>query len=213
MSQLVQMPVRCNACQSQRLDGRPCNLNTCLCACHRRPALRRDNVEPWPNPAAATGCASTELVERLRHTRPPEWCRKYVGKQYQDKGRGPEKYDCWGIVLAVLKEQFGITGLPDYGDTYTTSGDWSSVSRAVIEGLKHGWNKLSFGGPEPGDLVIINLAGRPFHCGVFVAQPDWMLHALEGTDVVLEQLSRPMWAKANRIEGIYRHAGTSRNQQ
>ena len=168
--------------------------------------------------ASIASTPSTKLVERLRRNRPPEWCRLYVGKKFQDHGRGPDAYDCWGLALTVLRDQFGITGLPDYGDAYIASGNWHSVSKAVGAGLQKNWRKLGMddetiellrgeADPLPGDLVIINLAGRPFHCGIFVAQPDWMLHALAGTDVVLEQLSRPMWSKGNRIEGIYRYAG------
>ena len=32
---VISMPARCNACRTERLDGKPCNVKTCLCSCHR----------------------------------------------------------------------------------------------------------------------------------------------------------------------------------
>jgi cell wall-associated NlpC family hydrolase len=134
-------------------------------------------------------------------TQPPQWCSKYVGKPFAEKGRGPDGYDCWGLVRAVLAAEFGVAGLPDYVDSYTRTGDKLSVSSAVRAGLAEGWQRVET--PEAGTLVILRLAGRPWHCAIAVNK-DWMLHALMGSDVCLERLDSMVWS--DRIEGYYRRA-------
>jgi cell wall-associated NlpC family hydrolase len=130
---------------------------------------------------------------------PPQWCAKYVGKPFAEKGRGPDGYDCWGLVRAVLDAEFGVTGLPDYLDSYTRTGDKLSVSAAVRAGLAEGWQRVE--APEAGTLIILRLAGRPWHCAIAVNK-DWMLHAVVGSNVCLERMDSMVWS--DRIEGYYR---------
>ncbi len=127
----------------------------------------------------------------------PGWCLQYVGLPFGDKGRGPT-YDCWGIVREVLRRERGLD-LPDYTGEYASSGDRISVSAAVTEGCRS-WTKVQ--AAQVFDVAILRLAGRPWHCGLVVAD-DWMLHTLSGVGSVLERLSSPVWR--NRIEGFYRH--------
>lgn len=128
---------------------------------------------------------------------PPQWCAPYIGLAFEDHGRGPA-FDCWGIVCEIFAKERGVT-LPDYVAAYASAGDRHSVAAAVEEGCKL-WQKVS--DPQPFDVVILRLAGRPWHCGVIVAE-DWMLHALSDVGVVLEKVSSPVWR--NRVEGFYRH--------
>ena len=134
-------------------------------------------------------------------TRPPRWCAQYVGKPFVEKGRGQDGYDCWGLVRAVLDEIFGVSGLPDYVESYTSTGDRHSVSAAVRAGLLDGWHKVP--NATQGTLVILRLAGRPWHCAVAVNK-EWMLHAVVGSNVCLERLDSMVWS--DRIEGFYRRA-------
>lgn len=135
-------------------------------------------------------------------TQPPGWCGRYVGLPFKDKGRGPDGYDCWGLARAILAEQFGLQGLPDYAGTYAGAKDWRSVEVAVRAGLACGWAAVQ--DAQPGDLVILKLKGHPWHCAVAVGG-DWMLHVAEGTEAVLEQWTGPLWR--NRVEGFYRYVG------
>jgi cell wall-associated NlpC family hydrolase len=127
----------------------------------------------------------------------PEFCRYYVGTLFREKGRGPY-YDCWGLARVVLRDQYGIEDLPDYVDSYLSCRDKVSVSAAVRDGLMFGWRKVDK--PQPGCLVILMLAGRPWHCGVMVAS-NVMLHTTEGTGAVIERIDSLQWK--NRIEGFY----------
>lgn len=127
----------------------------------------------------------------------PDWVGAWIGLHYADKGRGPD-YDCWGLVRAALQSR-GIA-LPSYADDYTAAKDHRSVSDAVRSGLLDGWQKVAV--PTCGDIVILNVGGRPWHCGLVVAD-NLFLHVLPGATSCLERLDSPQWAK--RIEGFYRH--------
>jgi cell wall-associated NlpC family hydrolase len=133
----------------------------------------------------------------------PAWAGKWIGRPYADKGRGPA-YDCWGLVRAVLQAEAGLV-LPDYAAAYTRADDRLSVAAAVEAGLADGWERVE--AQRALDLLILRVAGRPWHCGVIVA-PGLFLHAMppwrDGRQLLscIERLDSPHWAR--RIEGIYR---------
>lgn len=140
----------------------------------------------------------------------PAWVAAYVGLPFADKGRTYAGCDCWGLVRLVLAEQFGIA-LPDYSDAYVDAHDHDSVSAAVQAGLRDGWSQVE-GARQCGDLLVIKIAARPWHCGLMVTperflhcptQPDRRTGRETGTSCI-ERLDNAMFR--NRIEGIYRHA-------
>jgi cell wall-associated NlpC family hydrolase len=133
-------------------------------------------------------------------TTPPTWAAKYIGVPYLDKGRTIAGFDCWGLVRHVLTHEFGVIELPDYVDSYTAANDRRSVSVAVQSGLSDGWKQIEK--PGPGTLIILKVAGRPWHCAVAVTN-DWMLHTLQGVNACLERMDSMVWR--NRIEGFYEH--------
>lgn len=42
-----------------------------------------------------------------------DWINRYIGTPHVTNGRGPDGYDCWGLMLAVWRDQRGIE-LPDF---------------------------------------------------------------------------------------------------
>lgn len=142
----------------------------------------------------------------------PEWVTQYVGIPFADKGRTRAGCDCWGLVRLVLAEQFGIE-LPDYADAYSDAHDHASVAAAVQAGLREGWTEIDrkHEPPRCGDLLVVNVAMRPWHCGLMVT-PERFLHCptqqsretgLEIGSSCHERLDSAMFR--NRIEGIHRH--------
>lgn len=135
----------------------------------------------------------------------PTWCAPWVGLPYRDKGRGPDAWDCWGLVRQVLDDVFHVA-LPDYADAYSAAADRDSVAAAVEAGLREGWRRVET--PCEGDLLILRIAGRPWHCAVMVGE-RLFLHCpppdLKGRQLLscIERLDSPHWAR--RIEGYYRH--------
>lgn len=134
----------------------------------------------------------------------PGWAAKWVGRPYADKGRGPDAYDCWGLTRAVLHAERGLT-LPDYADAYESACDPESAPHAVVAGLAAGWQKVAT--PVAFDLVILNIARRPWHCGLVVA-PGLFLHCppphrdSRQTLSCVERMDSITWR--NRVGGFYR---------
>lgn len=130
---------------------------------------------------------------------------RWIGLPYADKGRGPDAYDCWGLVRVVFLEERRLA-LPDYRDAYEAAKDHDSVAAAVRGGLADGWRAVDR--PRAFDLVILNIAARPWHCGVMVAA-DRFLHVMPpapgGAQAFscIERIDSPRWQR--RVEGFYRH--------
>ena len=56
--------------------------------------------------------------------------------------------------------------------------------------------------PQPRDVVVVRITGRPGHVGVCVGGGRF-LHVEEGETSCIERLSSPVWR--SRIEGFYRY--------
>lgn len=49
------------------------------------------------------------------------WINRYIGAiDYEDGGRGPVKYDCWGLVREARHEYCGKRLLPSWGEIRNT---------------------------------------------------------------------------------------------
>ena len=128
------------------------------------------------------------------------WIEKYVGLRFEDKGRGPDSFDCWGLVRWIYMHELKLV-LPDYLDKYETVLDESGVESAVSAGRVSGWDRVDR--PQNMDLVLFKIFGRPLHVGI-VAGKDYFLHCPEDDFSRRERLSDRKWK--NRIEGFYRKA-------
>lgn len=134
----------------------------------------------------------------------PGWCARFVGLPYNEGGRGPDVFDCWGILLLVLREQFGIV-VPAYEDVHWGPGGDRAMRRKTAstiasERAAH-WSPIPAGQEQPGDCIVLSIAGQPLHVGA-VAAPGWMLHGSEGADSALERYDGMCWR--NRVDGFFR---------
>lgn len=117
-----------------------------------------------------------------------------VGKPFAEFGRGPEAFDCYGLVIEVSR-RLGRP-FPDYGSL-------PAASEACIRRIEERSGELSpVASPEVGDVVLMGVAapGRPDHLGV-VTEPGWFLHTLPSRGACLSRLS--LWEQF--ILGVYRH--------
>lgn len=132
----------------------------------------------------------------------PSWARQFIGLKFGDKGRGPEEFDCWGLVRWIYQKQLQIA-LPDYlmYDSVTNDDEVESVIRM---GREEGWEK--FEKAKPLDVVLFNIYGRPLHVGV-VINGDQFVHSPEDDFTRIEYYTARHWAR--RIEGFYRHEAVS----
>jgi len=115
-----------------------------------------------------------------------EIAARYVGAPYKHGGRGPDGYDCLGIVLAVYRDAGIETG---YSDRETYCEDWHAADpERYLRGL------LAVGRPAsrpllPYDLVYFSIGGIVRHAGVMVNQNQFV-HVLDGRAVTISRLMR-----------------------
>lgn len=125
---------------------------------------------------------------------------QYIGLPFLDKGRTIQGVDCWGLVRLILWEQFCIE-VPSYSEDYITSTDKAEVS-ALINQESLGMEPVEQGAARPGDILVLRLGGRPWHCAL-VIDPPWFLHADPHAGVVRERMDGQLWT--HRVLGVYRH--------
>ena len=124
-----------------------------------------------------------------------------IGKPFAYGGRGPDAYDCYGLVMEVMR-RYGVE-LPDYGlpgPEHTPAAIDAAATTARPD-----WVEIP--SPIPGCLVAIAYPypGLISHVGV-VIDADRFIHARAATGgVTIDRLSSPAWRK--RIRGYYKYAG------
>lgn len=117
-----------------------------------------------------------------------------LGKEFEYDGRGPSKYDCWGLCIELYKRMGKV--LPD-----AVSGrERDKINEQVKEGI-HKFDFKQVNTPEAGCLVALMI--RPplvSHVGVMLDHYRFV-HITEGTNVSVERIDSPLWNK--RVRGFY----------
>ncbi len=131
-----------------------------------------------------------------------EFTARAIRVPFMDKGRDWDCWDCWGMIFLFHREVLSVT-LPSYTEDYQDAGH-SVESRqrlsTLIKTNMGAWRRVER--PEPGDVVLLNIGGRPIHVGLALGG-GLMMHTERKINTVIERLDSPMWAK--RIEGFYRY--------
>ena len=131
----------------------------------------------------------------------PAWAAQYVGLPYLPGGQSRDGVDCWGLVMMVWAEVYGIP-LPDYsGKRWSAPADTEQVALDAIR-YANRFSAVRPGKEREGDGILFRMRGAPTHVGV-VLTPGVMLHAFEGSDSCVEPYTSWRWNK--RIAGIYRY--------
>ena len=105
-----------------------------------------------------------------------KWAHKYIGKPWQNGGRGPDCFDCWGLLCWVYKEEFGII-LPAFAGV--DAKDFGLVGRTMNrEAAGASWRRLEE--PEDGCAVALGKRSLIHHVGIFIGEgEDLILHVTE----------------------------------
>ena len=120
---------------------------------------------------------------------------KYIGLEWESGGRGPEKFDCWGLVLHILKNEYGV--LINEKEYNIDAYDTKSVSRAYEHAINcHNWQKVET--PRDGDVVALSKNKRIHHAGIYVQ--NGCLHAMDHNNVIFNPINRLKFDGWNRIE-------------
>lgn len=119
-------------------------------------------------------------------------------KPYQKGGRGPETYDCYGLLRECWRRAHGVE-LPDF-QSHT-----DRVLNAVLfqDGIR-AWRRVE---ARPGTAVLLRIDGVGSHIG-FMLDDFWFIHAWEGGNncVVKERVA--LWEKQRQVLGFYEFVGS-----
>lgn len=117
-----------------------------------------------------------------------------IGKPFKDGARGPDAFDCWGLVMVALRH-YGYE-LPDYH----ISAFASAAIGAEISSAQKTWEEITE--PVPGCVVVMRF-GRSAtinHIGVYIGAGQFM-HARDKTGVCIERVENPVFKQL--IQGYF----------
>ena len=121
---------------------------------------------------------------------------KYLIIPFKDRGRDKGGVDCFGLVQLIYQEEFKIQ-LPSYIETYANEKDKKAICHAINSEKKlSGWLETTT--PKFGNLIILNLLGRPLHLGVMLDE-NTFIHCMKGKGTIIENTTDISWR--NRING------------
>lgn len=111
-----------------------------------------------------------------------------IGKPYRDRGRGPDAFDCWGLVAHVRPKLFGGPALPDAD---IGAAEVRKVARAFTDPRNRtGWAALPvprpFAAPD-GAIVMMARGDIPHHVGLWLQPEGAMLHCCSAQRVVMDR--------------------------
>lgn len=112
-----------------------------------------------------------------------------VGRPYAERARGPDAFDCWGLVAFARPRLFGGPALPDDD---ISPADMRRVARAFTDpDRRAGWQSLPvavpFSAPD-GAIVLMSRGDIPHHVGLWLAPERAVLHCCPAQRVVLDRL-------------------------
>ncbi len=126
--------------------------------------------------------------------------KKFIGKPFVDGGRGPEGYDCWGLVKAVFRE-YGYV-LEDYEiscfNTIMIDTEIRGHKEAQVD-----WLPID----EPIEPCLVTMRINEDHpqliqhVGVYVGNNKF-IHTLEKSGVHMVDINHRFYK--NFIEGFYK---------
>lgn len=134
----------------------------------------------------------------------PKWVDRYVGKPFQWGADGPDAFDCYGLVCAVLRDQWGadcpaLVGPRGHGTTQEFT--------AQVGASDCPWLPIAESEIRPGDVLAMSLPQETgpddLHVAVVIA-PGLMLHASLALGVQVARYDRGN-LRLCRVGSPYRH--------
>lgn len=120
-----------------------------------------------------------------------------IGAPFAYGGRGPDAFDCYGLVMHLLRENHGIE-VPDFA----SSSEQPVIMARIATGVQD-WEQVS---AAPGTVALFRIGRYISHCG-YLLDSTRMIHTWEDSDgVVIERLDP--WKQ--RTVGFYRYVGQTK---
>lgn len=119
------------------------------------------------------------------------WLEHYLAAQYEDGARGPERYDCWGLVREVRAKHLGCRLLPSFGAVrHDHLAEFTRAYRQEAEQMEEC-------APEVGAIAAVCRGALCFHVAVII-EVDGRLAALE-----ISPPKGPRWSRLADFERQY----------
>lgn len=132
----------------------------------------------------------------------PAWVECYRGKPFTRGGDGPDEFDCYGLVRAVLRNEWGVEA-PAMDDRWHFDAAAAIACARELPGSP--WLAID-GAPAPGDVLTFAFPGqRELHVGIVVSA-RWMLSVRTSEGVRTERIDRMPWVGL-RFGAAWRHRG------
>lgn len=116
-----------------------------------------------------------------------------IGKPFQRGGRGPDAYDCAGLVVEVMRRRGIVLEIPG---TPEAEHDQHVAMRQILNVQWVGIEQ-----PRPGCLVYF----KPGHVAVMLTRTAFVHVAEDVGQVCIERLDGPIWPR--RFDGFYEYGG------
>lgn len=118
-----------------------------------------------------------------------------IGKPFLKNGRGPDSYDCLGLIIEVRKR----LNRPLFEDI-TDSPNEITSQHELFEIMSKSYQALSHW--LPGCIVTFCMKPKIVtHVGVVLNSSGQFIHVFEKRNVAIERLGHVWWS--NKIEGYY----------
>jgi hypothetical protein len=95
-----------------------------------------------------------------------EWVNKYLSCAYEDGARGPDRFDCWGLVRTVRHIELGKRLLAEYGTLRHTD------PREFTKAYEAESSVMELCEPEPGAIASVLIGRICTHVAVVIDSPE-----------------------------------------
>lgn len=130
------------------------------------------------------------------------WAFDYIGKKWKIGGRGPEEFDCWGLVFFVYKTHLNIE-LPEYPGI--DANDKLKVTRMITNGSGlQSWKILPDNMWDEFSVIAMSKRSKVFHhVGLYTkADGGLIIHASDNGRVIASRTSALRQAGWSIIKGF-----------
>lgn len=102
-----------------------------------------------------------------------QWVNRYLSCRYEDGARGPDRYDCWGLVREARAKFCGMMLLPSFGDLR------NSNPRLFTKAYEAVACRMELCEPEHGAIAAVMHGKVCVHVALVLQREDASLRVLE----------------------------------
>jgi cell wall-associated NlpC family hydrolase len=139
----------------------------------------------------------------------PAWAASVIGAKYERGGRGPDAFDCWGLVWHYFKTVTGEEMMPHMAIDVK---QFAVVARNIEKAANSSdWVKLKQ--PEHGAVVAMSKNRVLHHVGIWLdIDGGKCFHAYDGCTVIAHNLQQLRNQHFRKIE-FYRYANLKQSNK